>query len=121
MVLHYAVNRGDGLEDAWRVTETWMLRAHGAAAMAALVVFGSMLTMHVPIAWRLKRNLVSGSSLFAGLALFAVTGWLLYYAAGESVRAWSSYAHMGIGVASPLALIWHLAQRGSAARAAANR
>ena len=86
--------------------------------MATLVVFGSMLTAHVPSAWKLSRNLASGSSLFTGMALFAVTGWLLYYASGDGVRAWSSYAHMVIGVASPLALIWHLAQRAGAARPA---
>jgi hypothetical protein len=121
MVLHYAVNSGDGLENGWHSSETWMLRAHGAAAMAALIAFGSLLPAHVPSAWKLKLNLASGISLLAGLALFVLTGWLLYYASADGVRAWSSYAHMGFGVASPLVLIWHLAQRGAAARVAAAR
>lgn len=118
MVLHYAVNRGDVPESGWRVCETWMLRAHGAAAMAALAVFGSMLPVHIPSAWRLKSSLASGITLLASLSVFAVTGWLLYYASGDLMRAASSGAHMGLGVVSPLALLWHVAQRSSAARLA---
>jgi len=111
MLLHYGVNRTGGLDDAWRVSETWMLHAHGAAAMTALVVFGSMLPMHVPAAWSRDLSVASGAGLLSSLALFAVTGWLLYYAAGDATRAWSGYLHMGIGVALPVPLAWHLAQR----------
>jgi hypothetical protein len=116
LVLHYGVNGGARLEDAWQVAESWMLRAHGAAAMLALIVFGSMLASHVPAAWALRRNLASGVWMFAAMALLAATGWLLYYASGEWARAWVSYVHMAVGVAGPLALAWHLAYRRRIAR-----
>lgn len=116
MVLHYGVNGGAGLEDAWRVAETWMLRAHGAAAMLALIVFGSMLAHHVPTAWARRRNLASGVTMFTAVALLAASGWLLYYASGEWARAWASYIHMAVGVAGPIALAWHLAYRRRIAR-----
>jgi cation transport ATPase len=111
MVLHYGINRGDGLEDTWHVVETWMLRAHGAAAMGTLIAFGSMLPAHVPTAWTLRRNVVTGIGMLSTIAILAATGWLLYYAPGESARAWSSYLHMAAGVAGPMALLWHLAYR----------
>ena len=36
---------------------------------------------------------------------------LLYYASGETLRAWSSWVHIAIGAAAPLGLVWHLAYR----------
>ena len=108
MGLHYGVNRGVGLEDKWRIAENWLLKSHGAAAMAALIAFGSMLPIHVPSAWNLKRNLASGLGMFTTLIVLAATGWLLYYASGETARAWSGYVHMAAGFFGPLILLWHL-------------
>lgn len=118
MSLHYGVNRGSALEDGWHIVETWMLRAHGAAAMTALIAFGSVLAIHIPSAWKLERNLFSGISMLTAVALLAVTGWLLYYAPGDSARAWASYSHMAVGFAGPLVLLWHLAYRKRLARGA---
>ena len=118
MSLHYGINRGAGLEDGWLIAEKWALHAHGAAAMVALVGFGSTLAVHVPSAWRLERNLVSGVAMLTTAVLLTVTGWLLYYASGESARAWSSYVHMAVGSATPLVLLWHLVYRKRLARGA---
>jgi hypothetical protein len=111
MVVRYGVTGGDGLENAWRVAAAWMLRAHGAGAMLTLVAFGSVLALHVPSAWKRRRNLVSGLCMLTMVAALAITGWLLYYASDETIRAWGSYAHMGIGAAGPLILAWHLVYR----------
>jgi MFS family permease len=111
MVLHYGVAASADPDGAWPNVAAWTLRMHGAGAMLALVAAGSLLSLHVPAAWRLRRNHVSGLSMLATLGALAVTGWLLYYAAGETSRAWSSYLHMAIGVGGPLALLWHLANR----------
>jgi hypothetical protein len=110
LVLRYGV-RDDGLESAWSVARAWLLRAHGAAAMLTLVAIGSLLAIHVPSGWRMRTNLRSGIGMLAVMAVLALTGWLLYYAAGESLRAWSSWVHIAIGAAAPLALLWHLAYR----------
>jgi hypothetical protein len=111
MALHYLVNGNEALENGWRIGETWALRAHGAAAMAALLALGSVLAVHVPRAWHLSRNLLSGTAMLATALVLAFTGWLLYYASGESMRAWSDYLHMAIGAAAPIALLWHLRYR----------
>lgn len=108
IALHYGPD-DNGPDGAWRPAEAWALRLHGAAAMAALVAFGSLLAQHVPSAWRLRRNLASGIAMLAGVAALALTGWLLYYASGEATRVWTSYLHMALGVAGPPGLLWHLA------------
>jgi hypothetical protein len=37
-----------------------------------------------------------------------VTGYGLYYAGGESLRAWTSWIHLAVGLALPLLLILHI-------------
>lgn len=110
LVLRYGV-RDDGLESGWSIARVWALRAHGAAAMATLVAVGTLLAVHVPGGWRLRSNLRSGIGMLAVMALLVLTGWLLYYASGETLRAWSSWVHIAIGAAAPLGLVWHLAYR----------
>jgi len=83
-----------------------------------MIAFGSVLAIHIPSAWKLERNLFSGISMLTAVALLAVTGWLLYYAPGDSARAWASYSHMAVGFAGPLVLLWHLAYRKRLARGA---
>ena len=53
-----------------------------AAAMAILIAFGSVLAVHVPTGWSLRRNLASGVGMLTSMALLTITGWLLYYASG---------------------------------------
>ena len=43
--------------------EPWMLRVHGAAAMAGLVIYGSLLPVHIRRAWSIRRNIVLGIGL----------------------------------------------------------
>jgi len=113
LALRYGLAGGE-LESGWSVARAWLLRAHGAAAMLALVALGSLLAIHVPSGWRLRTNARSGVGMLAVMAVLALTGWLLYYASGEALRAWSSWLHIAIGAAAPLALLWHLAHRGRA-------
>lgn len=120
MALHYGVNGSEPAEDAWHAAETWALRAHGAAAMAALVALGSVLAVHVPRAWHFSRNLPSGTAMLGIAIVLALTGWLLYYASSDALRAWSDYVHMAIGAVAPLIVVWHLRfRRVSASKAPA--
>ncbi len=88
--------------------KTWALKIHGAAAMAILVLIGMLLTGHVRFAWRARRNRGNGSLFLTTFAVLSVTGYGLYYAGGESLRAWTSWIHLGVGVALPLLLIIHI-------------
>jgi len=88
--------------------KAWAMKIHGAAAMAILVLVGMLLTGHVRFAWRVRRNRGNGSLFLATFGLLTVTGYALYYAGGETLRAWASWIHLAAGLALPLLLILHI-------------
>ena len=90
---------------------SWMLRAHGAAAMVFLVVFGMLLPTHIRASLTARKNLRSGYALIALIAALALSGYLLYYAGHELARSVVSWLHTGLGLASPAVLWWHLRYR----------
>src|SRR6516165_12761889 len=45
---------------------------------------------------------------WAPFGILSVTGYGLYYAGGESLRAWTSWIHLAVGLALPLLLILHI-------------
>ena len=85
-----------------------MLRLHGAAAMAGLIVYGSLLPVHIRRAWSIRRNIVLGVGLVAFMLLLTVTGYLLYYSGDENLRPVISAAHWILGLGVPLLLVWHI-------------
>jgi hypothetical protein len=93
----------------------WVLRAHGAAAMLVLLVFGAMIPLHLRRGWRARANRRSGAIIAASCALLVLSGYGLYYAGGEQLRLVAVVAHDGLGCAVPLILFWHV-RRGRAAR-----
>jgi hypothetical protein len=88
--------------------KTLAMKVHGAAAMAILVLVGMLLTGHVRSAWRARRNRGNGSLFLSAFGILTVTGYGLYYAGGENLRAWSSWIHLAVGLALPLLLILHI-------------
>jgi len=87
--------------------EIWSLRLHGAAAMIFLVLIGTLLPVHVRRAWRARRNLATGIAMLAANVLLATTGYALYYAGSESLRAWSSAIHWGVGIGAVALMATH--------------
>jgi hypothetical protein len=88
--------------------KAWAMKIHGAAAMAILVLVGMLLTGHVRFAWRLRRNRANGSLFLGAFGILTITGYGLYYAGGETLRAGTSWIHLGVGLALPLFLILHI-------------
>src|SRR5215472_17660162 len=88
--------------------KTWAMKIHGAAAMAILVLVGMLLTGHVRSAWRARRNRANGSLFLGAFGILTITGYGLYYAGAESLRSWTSWIHLGLGLALPLLLILHI-------------
>jgi hypothetical protein len=87
--------------------KAWAMKIHGASAMAILVLIGTLLTGHVRFTWRAHRN--RGNGLFLGaFGILTVTGYGLYYAGGETLRTWTSWIHIAVGLALPLLLILHI-------------
>ena len=110
LVFHYFVQAAGEFGPAPHPLEHWWLRLHGAAAMLALLVVGSLLPIHVRRGWHQGRNLPLGMALSAIVLLLVLSGYALYYLGGEEARPWISVFHWAIGVASPLALVWHIAR-----------
>jgi len=88
--------------------KAWAMKIHGGGAMAILVLVGMLLTSHVRFAWRVRRNRGNGSLFLGAFGILTVTGYGLYYAGGESLRAWTSWIHLAVGLALPLLLILHV-------------
>ncbi len=95
--------------------QPWLLRLHGAAAMIALVVLGSLLPNHVRTAWRAHKNRFTGGGMIALCLALTITGYGLYYIGGETLRRVASLSHLWLGLAFPLVIIWHI-RRGRALR-----
>jgi cation transport ATPase len=101
---YLAVSPGDFETSA----KTWAMKIHGAAAMAILVLIGMLLSGHVRFAWRASRNRANGSVFLSAFAVLTITGYGLYYAGGERLRAWTSWIHLAVGLALPILLLIHI-------------
>jgi hypothetical protein len=88
--------------------KAWAMKVHGGAAMAALVLIGMLLNVHVRFAWRAGRNRVNGSIFLSALAVLSISGYGLYYAGGERLRAWTSWIHLAVGLVLPILLLIHV-------------
>lgn len=86
--------------------EPWSMKLHGGAAMVAFWLVGSMLHLHIRRGLALRRNLIAGWSMLVVLTVLAVTGYALYYIAGEDSRPLWSTLHWIIGLLlAPLVLL----------------
>lgn len=113
--LHYLAGAGAG--ELPHPLEPWLMRLHGAAAFAALFVAGALAAGHVPNGWRLTaprmRRTGSARQRRTGVALVglgaaaALTGYLLYYFAPETVRPALGWLHAALGLAMVLMLAAH--------------
>jgi hypothetical protein len=88
--------------------EPWSMKIHGMAAIIFAVVIGSLTTLHIRLGWRRKKNRASAMMLLTVISLLAITGYLLYYAGGNSLRTWASTIHWVGGIATPILLAIHI-------------
>ena len=108
LVLHYFLAAPGEYGPPIHPLEPWMLRLHGAAVMAALIIYGSLLPGHIRRALSIRRNTALGIGLIALMLLLTVTGYLLYYAGDENARPLISATHWLVGLAMPALLVWHI-------------
>lgn len=92
----------------WPETSTYLLRLHGGAAMAMLVLLGTLLPLHVRLGWRRKRNVTSGTVMLSSNAILVGTAFGLYYAGSDTVRHWTSVLHIAVGFVLPLVVAGHV-------------
>ena len=90
-----------------------LMKIHGGTAMLALLLLGAVLACHVPAGWEDARYKRTGIGILAVAAWLIISGHLLYYSGDEAVRQAASYSHLGIGLALPLLLGFHVWRRSS--------
>ncbi len=84
-----------------------LMKVHGAAAMLALLLLGTLLAHHVDRGWKQSRNKASGITIIAITALLTITGYLLYYLGTEAPRRIASVVHLALGAVLPLPVLVH--------------
>ena len=84
------------------------LKIHGAAAIAFLLVFGTLLDQHIPAGLRQEEERPSGVWLAILCGLLVLTGWGLYYFGNEALRQWTSRLHWAVGLVLPVLLFLHV-------------
>lgn len=87
--------------------EPWFLRLHGLAEIPALLAIGGLFIAHIPKGWTHRHQRLAGVSLCAALSILIASGYLLYYASGEQLRASTSVLHWVCGLMSLPVFLWH--------------
>ena len=94
--------------DVWQDIAPVMLMLHGGTAMAALLLLGALVPLHVRRAWRSGRNRLTGPVMVTVNAVLIVSAFGLYYAGSDTLRPWVSDLHIAVGLALPPALLVHV-------------
>lgn len=104
--VYFAYSQDWQMQDPSDVTVN-ILKTHGIAAAIFLVMFGSLLAVHIRLALRIKRNLNTGLFMLSLMTILAISGTGLYYSPEE----WHEnvkWTHIWIGLISILWLPLHV-------------
>lgn len=106
LVLRYFLRPASEFGELPHPLEPWLMRLHGVGAFAALWLSGQLWIVHVLPSWRAHRR-NSGILLGTLMVVLIVSGYLLYYAGDERLRAFVSVAHWATGVAIAVPFLVH--------------
>lgn len=120
LLLHYYGQAQGEFGPEMNPAEPLMMKAHGLVLIPALLGIGGLFVAHVPKGWHHREQRVAGTLLGALLTILTGSGYLLYYAGDEDLRAWTSLVHWAIGLMVPAVFVWHYL-RGRARRRAVAR
>lgn len=87
-------------------SELLSMKLHGGVVYLTLLCTGSMV-WHIQQGWKTGKNRISGAFLCIFVLLLALTGWGLYYIASDTLRAWTSFAHIAVGWILVIILLIH--------------
>lgn len=107
LVLRYGFRHEGAFGPENSPLEPWALKVHGAFAFAALWTMGLLWAAHILNGWGAKRRRWSGAGLLGLLLFLTLTGYLLYYAGGDGLRAVVSRLHWIAGLGVLVAFLLH--------------
>ena len=107
MVHYFGIEHGNP-EREYNSFEPRLLKIHGAAAMASLVILGVLIPLHMRRAWEQRRNRITAVVMVSLCLVMVATGYGLYYCGDDQLRWWISGAHSAAGCLLPIILIWHI-------------
>ena len=107
LLFHYVVARPTEFGWATHPLEAWWLTAHGAFAFFAIFSFGLLWGLHIAPGWKSQQRRPSGAAAVAAVVWLMLTGYLMYYVAGEQPRAIVTALHWTEGLATPLLFVYH--------------
>lgn len=108
LAAHYWLRTAGEFGESIHPLEHWSMQAHGALLWPFCFLVGSLLLQHMRRAHQAERNRASGWSMLSVLFWLAISGYGLYYLAGEDSRPWWSLAHWSAGLGLPLLLLLHI-------------
>jgi hypothetical protein len=89
----------------WKATT---LHAHSIAGLAFLGLFGYLVSVHVEPGLKQRKKKRSGLTLLVVFGILFLTVPFLFYATGETARAWTAAVHTWLGAALLAPLLFHL-------------
>jgi hypothetical protein len=107
-VLHRWFQIDSGFGPQPHPAQRWLIPLHGAAAMLALVIVGTLIPLHIKRGWRARLNRPNGILLIGFVLLLTLSGYALYYSGSEILRDNASIAHTALGLFFPAMLLWHI-------------
>ena len=107
-IVHYFLFQESNFMILPHPLEPLWLKIHGAAAMASLILIGSLIPKHINIAWKAKKNRLWGATFIIILGFLILSGYLLYYSGIECLRKWTSDFHLWVGIAFPIIMVIHI-------------
>jgi hypothetical protein len=106
--MHYLTLSNETMNETFGWLKPWLMRIHGATAMASLIMLGFLIPRHMQRGWAQDRNRLTAVGLVSGCLFLILSGYGLYYCGDETLRAWLSSAHSASGVLLPMILVWHI-------------
>ena len=107
IVLHQLDEAGNS-QGLWRELKPSLMTVHGLVAAGFVLLFGTLLPVHVRHSWHARRNRANGVFFLSIVSTLTLTGYLLYYLGNERLRAWCSNVHLWLGAVIPLLLVLHI-------------
>lgn len=112
LIFHYLFSSQGEFGPQAHPLEHPLLVLHGACAFSALWLGGWLWSVHVQPWWSSHRRRRSGTVLIVLGAILITSGYLLYYAGGDTLREWTALAHWSVGLALVVPVLVHALRSG---------